>query len=326
MEKEEAKHYVYRYTFPDGKVYIGSTKLEQKVRFSNGFGYKSIPLMYEEILKYGLDKIKYDVLIKGLSKEEAVNIEMEYVRIYDSSNPGKGYNKSNGLFPNSKKVRQFSLDGTFIREFYSSVEAFNSLNRQTGSPTKIDDVCRGERKSAYGFIWKRGENILKVEPVNENSKVKIKKVKQFSLNGDFICEFESIPDAARSLYSKNNSLSLNGLKSSIYATCNKKLTLAYGYLWVYSEEHINNNKIEPINYIYMENNKKYKVRQFSLDGTFIKEWESMTSAAKFLSPNKNQIKNYRARISSVCKGKSKTAHGFIWEYTNSSDKPPEKVV
>ena len=42
-----------------------------------------------------------------------------------------------------------SLDGTIISEYPSAMDA----ERQTGVK-HISKVCRGERKSAGGFIWK----------------------------------------------------------------------------------------------------------------------------------------------------------------------------
>lgn len=51
-----------------------------------------------------------------------------------------------------------------------------------------------------------------------------------------------------------------------------------------------------------------KVLQFLKDGTFIKEWETISDAARFIG-----IKR-QANISSVCKGKKKSAYGFIWKY------------
>lgn len=51
------------------------------------------------------------------------------------------------------------------------------------------------------------------------------------------------------------------------------------------------------------------VLQFSMDGTFIKEWESVSDTR-------------RAGLSSVdkcCNGKRKSAHGFIWKYKKEGD-------
>lgn len=51
----------------------------------------------------------------------------------------------------SKAVIQYSKDGTFIKEFYSGIEA----SRQTGvDQSNIAKCCKGKYKHAGGFIWK----------------------------------------------------------------------------------------------------------------------------------------------------------------------------
>lgn len=52
----------------------------------------------------------------------------------------------------SKKVSQFDLNNNFIRTFNSIKEAaiFNNI----GDDSKITKVCKGKRKTAYGYIWK----------------------------------------------------------------------------------------------------------------------------------------------------------------------------
>lgn len=55
------------------------------------------------------------------------------------------YHKRNHL-----KIKQFSKDGIFVREWDNSRQIF----LETGwSDWSISECCRGKRKSAYGFIW-----------------------------------------------------------------------------------------------------------------------------------------------------------------------------
>ena len=50
----------------------------------------------------------------------------------------------------SKKVKQYSLSGEFIRDYLSSKE----VERETGFyRSNICACCRGTQKTAYGFIW-----------------------------------------------------------------------------------------------------------------------------------------------------------------------------
>ena len=49
----------------------------------------------------------------------------------------------------SKPVLQFTLDGEFVREWPSTMEC----ERNGFSSGNVSACCRGERKTAYGFIW-----------------------------------------------------------------------------------------------------------------------------------------------------------------------------
>lgn len=51
----------------------------------------------------------------------------------------------------SKTIQQFDLKENFIREFNSIKDANLFLNKKSQS---IARACRGERKKAFGFIWK----------------------------------------------------------------------------------------------------------------------------------------------------------------------------
>ena len=57
--------------------------------------------------------------------------------------------------PSIKKIFQFSLNGVFIREFFSITEA-NKLTKINKS--NIIMVCRNIRKTAGGFIWKYADD------------------------------------------------------------------------------------------------------------------------------------------------------------------------
>ena len=63
------------------------------------------------------------------------------------NNPMSG--KKGSLCKNSKAVKQYDLSGKFLREFGSCEEA----ERATGIK-HVSCVCRGERKTSGGFVWK----------------------------------------------------------------------------------------------------------------------------------------------------------------------------
>ena len=57
-----------------------------------------------------------------------------------------------------KVVNQYTLTGEYIQSFPSAKTAADSLGKTTstskGATSHITDVCRGKRKTAYGYIWK----------------------------------------------------------------------------------------------------------------------------------------------------------------------------
>ena len=52
---------------------------------------------------------------------------------------------------NSKRVYQYTLDGTYIDDFGSTGEAARSLGRKNGS--NISACARGTLPTVYGFKW-----------------------------------------------------------------------------------------------------------------------------------------------------------------------------
>ena len=58
---------------------------------------------------------------------------------------------------------------------------------------------------------------------------------------------------------------------------------------------------------------KRKINQYDLDGNFIKQWDSLNEAARFLN------KKSSGPISNCCSGKIKTAYGYKWEYAEGGE-------
>lgn len=93
---QDKKYCVYRHTFPNGKVYIGYTGQKPTDRWCGGTGYKHQQLVYRAILRYGWDNIRHEIIADGLTHEQAVAMEIELIKAYDSMNPEHGYNTTAG--------------------------------------------------------------------------------------------------------------------------------------------------------------------------------------------------------------------------------------
>lgn len=88
---------VYIHETPSKKYYIGITSQKNiNRRWQNGKGYRSQVLFYRAIQKYGWENIKHEILLTGLSKEDAEKAEIKLIAKYKSTNPKHGYNCENG--------------------------------------------------------------------------------------------------------------------------------------------------------------------------------------------------------------------------------------
>lgn len=96
---------VYKHTSPSKGVYIGITKQNPVIRWSNGSGYKRNPYFYKAIQKYGWDNFKHEILFSNLTQEEA---EKSYLRLLDE---GWTPQQARSILPNSLKT-ELVMTGT----------------------------------------------------------------------------------------------------------------------------------------------------------------------------------------------------------------------
>lgn len=106
----------------------------------------------------------------------------------------------------SKPVIQYSLDGTFIKEWNSATECSSYGYLQSA----VSNVCRQEQYSAYGFLWKYKDderNIQQwVDNYNKrNIRHRSKAIQQLDKEGKFIAQYNSAKEAAQSLGIKDKS-------------------------------------------------------------------------------------------------------------------------
>lgn len=84
---------VYMHTCPNGKRYIGITSKKPEKRWSRGLGYHT-QIFYRAIKKYGWDNIKHEIVDVVETVEEAVQLEAEYIKKYNTTSRWHGYNVS----------------------------------------------------------------------------------------------------------------------------------------------------------------------------------------------------------------------------------------
>lgn len=138
IKKMKKNYYVYKHTFPNGKVYIGITSLKPEHRWNNGKGYLKKtkddkydqPLIAYAINKYGWDNIEHEILFKGLSKKAAELKEIELISQYKSDNREFGYNLEKGgnihgyndiVFSEIKEVELVLRSGEITQDNVSNI-------------------------------------------------------------------------------------------------------------------------------------------------------------------------------------------------------------
>lgn len=105
---------IYKYTFPNNKVYIGQTFMGSK-RLGNIPQYKGCDLVYNAMLKY--KTFTTDIIEDNLSADEVDIREKYWISYYNSTNIEFGYNLESGgnkhkiCSDSTKEKRRASLKG-----------------------------------------------------------------------------------------------------------------------------------------------------------------------------------------------------------------------
>lgn len=122
----------------------------------------------------------------------------------------------------SKPVCQYTKDGEFVKEFPSVGDAAIAIGKTNGGPD-ISNCCNGKLKTAYGFIWR-----YKGDPAPAPFKNDvIRRIEQYSFDGELIATHESITDAIKSIGYGRPTCIGNNLAGRSHS--------AYGYVWKYAE-------------------------------------------------------------------------------------------
>lgn len=149
---------VYIHTVPNGKVYVGMTSQNPVKRWGNGSGYAENRAFYADILKYGWNNIKHEILLTTDNELEARNAETATILKYDSTNPQKAYNKLIHAYGTSlHKVKKIMCINN-EKIFDNAAEAARCVGL---SKERIHQICRRKRGTAgkdpvtgEGLRWK----------------------------------------------------------------------------------------------------------------------------------------------------------------------------
>lgn len=127
----------------NNKVYVGQTGQQVNQRWRNGKGYANNSLFYRAIEKYGWDNFDHDIIFTGLDKEQANRLEIETISLFDSNNPDKGYNLTEG----GQGTNGYHLTEEH-KKHISEIQTGRLLTEEWKQ--HISEAVRGENHPFYG--------------------------------------------------------------------------------------------------------------------------------------------------------------------------------
>lgn len=215
--------WIYKYTSPSGKSYIGQTtySLYERAR-KNGIGYQRCTVFYNAIKKYGLENFTVEILDEVL-EQELEEKEGYYINLYKTIQP-YGYNYySQGCGPRSSKastsIDVYDLQLNFIQSFDSLIDAAQFFQ----VPYQSISACINHEISHYKDKVYVRKNEL---PCMPNVKLTHgRKTGQYTLDGQLLNIYNSANEAARAIGKDANA------GRNIRLVCSGKRQMAYGYSW-----------------------------------------------------------------------------------------------
>lgn len=233
----------------------------------------------------------------------------------------------NGYDKNAK-VRECTLDRIDVDGDYTPKNCrwINNTEQQNNKRNSHLIYYNGERKSLsewarikkinYKTLEKRVKKwgvqeafstpVLSARDGGRKRKPRAKQIVQYSINGEYIRDWDSLKDISREL---------GYFDTNIIACCKHNTHNSHGYIWRYKSE-VSDKKYLGMNMPKCEITKRktraIPVLQYKLDGDLVKRWSCAKEAKESLG--------YSAtNIALCCKGERKSYNGFIWKYEREVD-------
>lgn len=273
-----AKGCIYKYTFPDGKVYIGQTRRPPEERHREHFDEKigkANPRFWEAYQTVGTPIFEIIETIECHRVQDLVSqlndAETQYIQQYKAANPQFGYNVRESAYV--PIPRDAVLDAEFERIWIERAEKWY--------PTfvSVQDKC------FYTF-----------EPLDEEELAFCNEILKENIFQGAITEF---------------GFDFHNLKEN-----SEDARFFFGEALSYAEtvfcednwEEIRNYIEENKERILSENSPETTIVKIDKNGRVVKEYVSPSEIREEMGlPNLNNIYN-------ALEGKQRTAYGFIWRY------------
>lgn len=267
-KKQDKEHLIYKFTFPNGGIYIGET-----INIFNRFRrhwYNSSKKKYKEynypinraIRKYGWENVKKEILVTNIPFNSIRNIETFWIRYYKYFLKRKVYNLrdvSEAHQPSLESIKKMSFNGSERGkkgEKSSSAKKVFQINKSTGKiikewgsiidasrilkirHTHISGVCKKKdrRKTTGGFIW-----VYKSQYSREDIKKRVEQSNIRLYKGTTPKPLRQIDRNTNKVLKEFKSIKeaseISGIPACrISSVCNGYSPLSYGFKWEFINE------------------------------------------------------------------------------------------
>lgn len=127
----EKQFVLYEHVFPNGKRYIG---ISSNVTARWAHGYKTQGKMANAIKHYGWDNVKHNIIVDGLSKEQAETLEKYLIDALDTID--NGYNTAIG----GDNINTTYLNANVLRMINLSKKVDKKYGYECGQKQEPDDI------------------------------------------------------------------------------------------------------------------------------------------------------------------------------------------
>ncbi len=286
------KGYIYKYTFPDGRVYIGQTRRLPKIRDWEHFGKigKANPRLWDAYKQLGK---KPDIVILETIEASRVQdlveklneLETKYIQEYQSSNPEYGLNiahRGNVPIP-----RDNVLDKEFERIWISKAEKWYPILESIKNKIFKTYEPLTEEEMAFYETYLIDENVAFVDGLKKH---------EFNIN-----DLRSNSDDALFIMDQTICMADYIFQTSTCEQINQ-------YIKQNKEQILAEDKPEPY------------IVQMDKAGSVICEYSSSAEIKEKL-----QLRNL-TNIFNCIEGKQKSAYGYIWRYKKDVDNDTNKQL
>lgn len=271
------KGIIYKYTFPDGKVYIGQTRRHPEKRKREHFDKTAGPLnsrFWEAVQKFGEPKYEVIYEVECDNIDELVwklnDAETYFIHVHKAFLPDYGYNVElrGHSFTDAREIINNKYCKLMEEKLPERLKVYDSLVHKILKGKRLTDDELFLAKEKYRDInphqsWIDDYNFYKPSANNEE-------------DTDFLLD-DAIPFIEWQIH--------NELK-----------------------EEVSNYIYDNLEKILNEERRKKAIVQLDLNGKVIREYLSLNEICQAFNVQSPQ------NVLNVLKGKQKTAYGFIWKY------------